>query len=102
MRLSATVPGRVLQPAHGRLRAQVRPGLRRAAESHLEGRVGAERIAVVSIRIAGRDQQHPEADHLGQRVMHPLRCPRVGEAPGEALGDAEPALDLGQQQHTRV
>ena len=42
------------------------------------------RVAVVGVRVAGRDQQHPEADHLGERVVHPLRRPRVGRgsAPG--------------------
>ena len=88
IRLSAVARGQVLQPAHGRLRAQVRPALGQPADRHLEGRVGAQRVAVVGVRVAGRDQQHPEADHLGQRVAHPLRRPRVREAARQALGDA--------------
>ena len=96
IRLSAVARGQVLEPAHGRLRAQVRPALGRPADRHLERRVGAQRVAVVGVRVAGRDQQHPEADHLGQGVVHPLRRPRVLEAARQALGDPEPALDLGQ------
>ena len=88
--------GQVLEPAHGRLGAQVRPALGRPAERHLERRVGAQGVAVVGVGVAGRDQQHPEADHLGQAVVHPPRCPRVLDAAGQALGDPEPALDLGQ------
>jgi hypothetical protein len=92
----------VLEPAHGRLRAQVRPALGQAPDGHLERRVGAQRIAVVGVRAAGRDQQHPEADHLRCAVAHPLRCPRVGEAAREPLGDPEPALDLRQRQHAGI
>ena len=34
--------------------------------------------------------------------MHPLRRPRVLDAARQALGDAEPALDLGQHQHAGI
>ena len=94
--------GQVLEPAHGRLRAQGPPALGQAADRHLERRVGAQRVAVVRVRVAGRDQQHPEADHLGQGVVDPLRRPRVREAARQALGDPEPALDVRQHQHARV
>ena len=90
--------GQVLEPAHGRLRAEVRPALGRPTDRYLERRIGAERVAVVGVWVAGRDQQHPEADHLGQRVMHSRRRPRVRDAAGQALGDAELALDLRQHQ----
>jgi hypothetical protein len=94
--------GQVLQPGHGRLRAQVLVALGQAPDRHLEARVDAQRAAVVGVRVAGRDQQRAEADHLRQGVADPLRCARVGEAAGQALGDAEPALDLGQHQHPGV
>jgi hypothetical protein len=35
-------------------------------------------------------------------VAHPPRRPRVREAARQALGDLEPALDLGQHQHPGV
>ena len=74
-----------------------------AADRHLERRVGAQRVAVVRVRVAGRDQQHPEADHLGQRCGAPAPGDRGSvEAARQALGDPEPALDLRQQQHARV
>ena len=75
IRLSAVGAGQVLQPAHGRLRAQLGAALGQPADRHLEGRVGAQRVAVVGVGIAGGDHQRPEADHLGQAVAHPLRMP---------------------------
>ena len=94
--------GQVLKPAHGRLRAQVPSALRRSTERHLERRVGAERVAVVGVRVAGRDQQHPEADHLGHGVVYAVRSPGVLNAAGQTLRDPEPALDVRQHKHARV
>ena len=95
-------PGQVLEPAHRRLRAQVLSALGQPADRHLEGRIGAQGVAVVGIGIAGSDQQRAEADHLGQAVTHPLRITRVVEATRQPVGDAEPALDLRQHQDAGV
>ena len=94
--------GQVLKPAHGRLRAEVRFALGRPTDRYLERRIGAERVAVVGVWVAGRDQQHPEADHLRHGVVNTVRRPRILDAAGQALGDAEPALDVRQRQHARV
>jgi hypothetical protein len=37
--------------------------LSEATDRDLEGRIGAQRVAVVGILVAGRDQQGPIADH---------------------------------------
>jgi hypothetical protein len=94
--------GQVLQPAHGRLRAQVLAALGQPADRHLERRVDPQAVAVVGIRIAGRDQQHAEADHLGQGVPDALRCARVGEAARQPFSKPEPTFDLGQEQHLGI
>ena len=94
--------GQVLEPAHGRLGAQIGAALGQPADRHLERRIGAQRVAVVGILVAGRDQQRPEADHLGEPVLDPLRRPRVLDAARQTLGDPEPTLDLGQHQHAAV
>ena len=94
--------GQVLEPAHGRLRAQLSAALGQPADRHLEGRIGAQRVAVVGILVAGRDQQGAEPDHLGESMLDPLRRPRVLEAAGQALGDPEAALDLRQHQNPAV
>ncbi len=94
-------PGQVLEPAHGRLGAQLGAALGQPADRHLEGRIGAQGVAVVGILVAGRDQQGAEADHLGEPVLDPLGRPRVLEAARQALGDAEATLDLGQDQTPR-
>jgi len=85
--------GQVFEPADGRLRAQVLAALRQPAHRHLEGRIGFERVAVVAVRIARRDQQRAIADHVGQFVPHPVGVARVFEAGCQPLGDLKPLLD---------
>ena len=94
--------GQVLEPAHGRLGAELGAALGQPADRHLEGRIGAQCIAIVGILIAGRDQQGTEAAHLGEPVLDPLGRPRIFDASRQPLGDAELALDLGQHQHPAV
>jgi hypothetical protein len=94
--------GQVLEPAHGRLRAELGAALGQSADRHLEGRVGTQGVAVVGVLVAGRDQQRPEADHLGDGVLDPRRRARIRDAARQPLGDPEAALDLGQQQNTAV
>ena len=94
--------GQVLQPADGRLRAQIGPALRKPPDRHLEGGVGSERVAVVAVGIARRDQQCAVADHLRQPVPDPLGIAPVFDAGGQAIGDPEPLLDRRQQQYPGV
>ena len=94
--------GQVLQPADGRLRAQIGAAFGQPPDRHLERRIGFERIAVVAVGIARRDQQRPVADHLGQTMPNPLRRARVLDAVGQSLGDPEPLLDRRQQQYPGV
>jgi hypothetical protein len=94
--------GQVLQPADGRLRAQIGAALGQPTDRHLESRVGTERIAIVAVGIARRDQQGAEADHLGQRMPHPLRRTRVLDAISQTFGDPKPPLGCRQQQYPGV
>ncbi len=91
--------GQVLQPADGRLRAQIGAAVGQLPDCHLEGRIGAERVAVVAVGIARCDQQCPVADEV---VPHPLGRARVRDAIRQALGDPEPLLDRRQQQYPGV
>jgi hypothetical protein len=63
---------------------------------------GAQRVAVVGIRVAGRDQERPKADHLCEPMLHPRGRARILDAAGQALGRAEAALDLRQEQSIAV
>src|ERR1700761_7212279 len=107
MRLSAVGPstssgGPVLQPADGRLRAQISPAFRGTPERHLEGGIGFERVAVVAVGITRYDQQHSVADHLGKPVPHPVWRSWVLDAGGQPIRDLEPLLDRRQQQDPSV
>ena len=92
----------VLQPAHGRLRAQFGTRLWQAAHRHLEGRIVAQGVAVVGVFVTGGDQQRAKADHLGETMAHPLGRARILDATRQPIGETEPAFDLGQHQHARV
>jgi len=59
-------------------------------------------FAVIGVGIACGDQQRAEADHLGNAVAHSFRIARILEATRQTIGDAEPALDLGQHQNAGV
>jgi hypothetical protein len=62
------------------LRAQIFTAFRQSSDGHLEGGVGFQRVAVVAVGIARRNQQGTIADHLGQFVPHPVRVARIFEA----------------------
>ena len=92
----------VLQPRHGRLRAEFGARLGQVAHRHLESGIIPQGVAVVGIRVTGGDQQSPVADHLGKAMPHPPWRPWIGDAASQPLGDTEPPLDLGQHQHAGI
>ncbi len=92
----------VLQPADARLRAQITATLRQPPHRHFEHGIGSERIAVVAVGIARRDQHRPVADHLGKPVQHPVGIAPVFDASGQAFGNPEPLLDRRQQQYPGI
>ncbi len=57
---------------------------------------------IIAVLVAGRDHQQAEADDVGEAVPDLLWRPRVIEAGGQAIGDAEAALDLFQRQHAAI
>ncbi len=59
----------------------------------------AQAARVVAVLVAGGDQQRPDADHPGEPVLDPIRRPRILDAAREAIGNTEPALDLGEDQN---
>jgi len=94
--------GQVFQPADGRLRAQIGTALGQPPDRHLEGGIGFERVAVIAVGIARRDQERAIADHFGQLVPHSVRVARVLQARGQPLGELEPLFDHGQQQDAGI
>jgi hypothetical protein len=75
----------VFQPRNGRLRAQFL-ARGQTIERQLEHRVGAQRVGVVAILIAGGDHQHAKPDDLRQAMHDLLWHPRVPETAGQAVG----------------
>ena len=100
MRLSATGPGRFSSRLIVQLRAGSSAHFGPPADRHLESRIGPQRVVIVLV--AGGDQERPEADHLGEPVLDPMGPPRILDAARQALGNAEPALDLGEHQNAAV
>ena len=71
-------------------------------QRQLEDRVMAQAVGVVAVLVAGRDHQHAETQNIGNTVPDPLRQARIINAGGKAFGNAEPLLDLPQDQHAGV
>jgi hypothetical protein len=94
--------GQVFEPADGRLRAQILAALRQPPDRHLEGRIRFQRVAVVAVGIARRDQQRAVANDLGKPVQHPFGIARVFDAGGQPFGDLEPLFGRRQQQYPGV
>ena len=94
--------GRVLQTAHGRLRAQGAAALRRPAHGQLEEGIGAQGVAVVGIFVATRDREHAEAQHRRECMHHQRRVPPLPDASRQRLGQAEPAFGPAQQDQPAV
>ncbi len=93
---------RVLQPRHGRLRAEIAAAVGQPPAGELEGRIATQVVEIVGVLVAHRDGEDPGADHVGQCVRDPRRIAAVGHQAGQARGDAEPPLGHGQQHHAAV
>ena len=94
--------GRVLQSAHGRLRAQRAAALRRLAHGQFEQGIGAQGVAVVGILVPAGDREHAEAQHRRKRVDHQRRVPAVPDAARQSIGQPEPAFGPAQQDQRAV
>lgn len=94
--------GQIFQPAHGWLRAEIGAALGQPADRHFVRRVGAQRIAVVGVFVAGRDHQHTEADHLSEVMSDAVGRAWIVQTGCQAFGKAKPPLDLKQHQHPGI
>ena len=68
----------------------------------LQGRIGAQRIDVVAVLVAGRDHDHPRHRHLGVAVPDAGRIAVVTERSGDRLGQPEALGDLAQHDDAAV
>ena len=68
----------------------------------LEHRIGAPRVSVVAVLVAGRDHQHAKADDRVQTMHDLARRTRILDAGSEALRDAEAVLPFTQGEQTAI
>ena len=94
--------GHVLEPAHGRLRAQWRSALWQPARRQLEQRVIAQRIAVVCILMAAGDSHHAEQQHLLHRVDDPAGIAPVLHAGRQHAREPQTPVRLPQEQQAAI
>ena len=94
--------GEVLQSRQRRLAHQVGAGLRASADGDLQRGIGAQRIDVVAVLVAGSDHQHPRRHHLGVAVPDAGRIALVTERGGDRRGKRQPLGDLPQYDQAAV
>jgi hypothetical protein len=94
--------GHVLEPAHGRLRAQRRAALWQPARRQLEQRVIAQRITVIGILMAAGNGHHAEQQHLLNRVADPAGIAPVLHAGRQHARQAQPPVRLPQEQQAAI
>jgi hypothetical protein len=72
------------------------------AERQLEGGIVPQAAGVIAVLVAGGDHQHAKPQYVGHAVHDTFSRPWIDHAASQAVGDAEPLLDLAQRQHATV
>jgi hypothetical protein len=65
-------------------------------------RVAAQAIQIVGVLVTAGDSQNPGAQDRGQRMGRHSRIAPVGDQPGDAINNADPAIGQGQQRHPAI
>ena len=94
--------GRILPTRHRRLRAQIPSAVGQAAAGQFERRITAESVEIIGVFPAAGDGQDAGAQDVGQRVDHPRRIAGIGDHRRQLVGQAQPPVRLGQQQHPTI
>ena len=97
-----TPVGQVLEPGQGGLAHQVGAALGCAADGDLQGRIGTQRVHIITVLVAGGDHDHPRHRHLGEAVPDAGRIAIVTERSRNRLRQIEPLGDLTQHDDTAV
>jgi hypothetical protein len=95
-------PRHVLQAGDGRLWAERRPRNRRSVQRHLEDGVVPEHVAVVAVRIAGRNRQHAKPQDLIEPMGNLPRLPGIMQASCQPGRKVQPAFDILEQQEAAI
>ena len=92
----------ILPAAHRRLAGETDGAAGQLARRQLEAGIVAQRIKVIGILIAAGDRQDPRLQDVGNTVDDTALVARIGNATGQAPGNAHHALRLSQQQHAAI
>ena len=101
MRISARGPGRfssreMVGCEHSAAPSGIRP------RASLKAGSCRKAGGVVAVLGARGNHQHPKPQNVGDAMLDTLRCARIGRAGGQAVSDAEAALDLAHRQHAGI
>ncbi len=81
---------------------QIVAAFRQPSAGQLEGRVLAQIVQVVGIRIAAGDGEDAGAQDVRHGVGDPQWIAVIGDDRGQRVDQAKPFVDTGQQNHTAV
>jgi hypothetical protein len=84
------------------LRGQVNTGFRQPAAGQLEGRVLAQSVKIVGIRVAAGDSEHARAQNVGHRMGDQVGVAMVGNEGGKGVDQAKALVGARQQQDAAV
>jgi len=93
---------RILEARQGRLAHQIIARLGQASAGQLEGRIKTQNVEVVAVLVAAGNGEHPRPDHVDVSVGRARGVAPVAHAGGQQVGNPEPSLDPGKQQHAAV
>ena len=88
--------GRVLKPAHRRLRTEIAPAHRRTADRQHQQRICAQVVAIVGDFMPAGDRELAPPKHRPQRVDQQRRFTRFPDAAGRRFGQAKRAFSAAQ------
>jgi hypothetical protein len=91
-----------LQTRERGLRGEVGTGLWGAADRQFKSRIVAQSGGVIAVLVTGGDLIDALAEEIEERMVDALGAARIVEAGGDALGEAEVAVEVSQEQQATV
>jgi hypothetical protein len=84
------------------LRGQVNASFRQPTAGQLEGRVLAQSVKIIRIRVAASNGEHTRAQNIGYRMGDQVRIAVVGDERGKGVDQAKTLVGARQQQDATI